>query len=237
MHKIKKAVAIRHVAFEDLGSWETLLSSHGYTIRYVDAGMEDINQLIKQPIDLLFILGGPIGACQKDEYPFLEDEYKLVENRLKNELPTLGICLGAQIMAHVLGAKVYPNFQKEIGWHPLQLTSAGQNSSVRHLDSHFTSMFHWHGDTFDLPKDAILLGSSALCKNQIFSWGAYSLGFQCHPEVCQKNLEKWWIGHAGELDLLKLSARELRKESEKHASLLEQQSHFFLRSWLQNLAL
>ena len=148
---MKTAVAIRHVAFEDLGSWEKLLRKF-YKIQYVDAVDSDITLLKNEDIDLLVVLGGPIGVYQEQEYPFIETEVSLLANRLNIDLPTLGLCLGSQLMAKALGAKVYPNHIKEIGWHTLNLTTNGQNNYVKYLSSEHTSMFHWHGDTFDLPK-------------------------------------------------------------------------------------
>lgn len=126
---MKTAVAIRHVAFEDLGSWDILLRKF-YKIQYVDAVDSDITLLKNEDIDLLVVLGGPIGVYQEQEYPFIETEVSLLANRLNNDLPTLGLCLGSQLMAKALGAKVYPNHIKEIGWHPLNLTENGQNNYI-----------------------------------------------------------------------------------------------------------
>ena len=129
-------------------------------------------------------------------YPFLGDEIKLIERRLKVRRPTFGICLGAQLIAHTLGARVYPGPHKEIGWSPLTLTDAGRNSPLHHLSG---PELHWHGDTFDLPRDATLLASTAACSNQAFSWSDNVLALQFHPEVIARNIEQWFIGHACEI--------------------------------------
>ena len=228
---MKTAVAIRHVAFEDLGSWEKQLSKN-YVIRYMDAADADISLLRNEEIDLLVVLGGPIGVYQEAEYPFIRDEIALISDRLKHDLPTLGICLGSQLMARALGAKVYPNRTKEIGWEPLKLSEKGKNSCIRHLSHELTSMFHWHGDTFDLPKGAHLLASTPNCQNQIFTWKKNGLAFQCHPEITSQRLEAWWIGHAAELSSHKLSVNQLRQESAKLAPMLEKQSLQCLDEWL-----
>jgi GMP synthase (glutamine-hydrolysing) len=115
-------------------------------------------------------------------------------------------------MARALGAKVYPNHTKEIGWHPLTLTEIGKTSSLNYLSSEHTSMFHWHGDTFDLPNGAELLASTPNCKNQAFTYGRNGLAFQCHPEISAQHLEKWWIGHAAELSHNHLSVNNLRNQ-------------------------
>lgn len=119
---MKKAIAIRHVAFENLGSWESLIKKH-YSLEYIDAVDRKVPLLDNQQIDLLIILGGPIGVYQDQEYPFINEEIHLLADRLKCDLPTIGICLGSQLMARALGEKVYPNHTKEIGWLPLHLTA------------------------------------------------------------------------------------------------------------------
>ena len=121
----------------------------------------------------------------------------MIEKRIAAGLPTLGICLGAQLIARALGARVYPSGHTEIGWTPLALTDAGRASPVRHLDGAHTSMLHWHGDTFDLPDNATRLASTPACENQAFAWGNHVLGLQCHPEIRTDRFEPWLIGNAG----------------------------------------
>jgi GMP synthase (glutamine-hydrolysing) len=224
---MKTLVAIKHVDFEDLGSWEAFLSKQ-YKISYLHAA--DLPHLENKNIDLLAVLGGPIGVYQEDEYPFIKNEVALLAERLQLDLPTLGICLGSQLMARALGAKVYPNHTKEIGWSSLNLTEAGKNSCIQHLNS---SLFHWHGDTFDLPEGAKLLASTEVCKNQVFSYKKNALAFQCHPEVTASGLEKWWIGHAAELSHNSLSVSRLREESQEYAPELQKQALQCLQAWLQ----
>lgn len=228
---MKTALAIRHVAFENLGSWETFLSKH-YKIKYIDAIDPTLPELKNETVDLLVVLGGPIGVYQEQEYPFIKHEIALLARRLALDLPTLGICLGSQLMARALGANVYPNHIKEIGWQPLILTEKGKNSCVHYLSSQYTSMFHWHGDTFDLPIGADLLASTDNCENQIFSWGKNALAFQCHPEITAQHLEYWWIGHAAETAYNHLSINSLRHQSAALAPQLERQSLQFLEKWI-----
>lgn len=230
---MQSLIAIRHVDFENLGSWENILSKF-FKIKYINVTDVDLSMLKNENIDLLVVLGGPIGVYQDEEYPFIKSEITLLKDRLKKDLPTLGICLGSQLIARALGAKVYPNHSKEIGWHPLTLTKEGQDSCIQHLSSELTSMFHWHGDTFDLPSEANLLASTALCKNQIFSFGRNALAFQCHPEVTAQHLEKWWIGHAAELSYNNLSVCDLRDQSAKLSPQLQKQSLECLQAWIVN---
>ena len=235
MTAARTALAIRHVHFEDLGSLEPALRDAGYQIRYVDAGLDDLASLEALAPDLLVSLGGPIGAYEDELYPLLTDELRILESRLKAQRPTLGICLGSQLMARALGARVYPSGIKEIGWAPVTLSPAGRESPFRHLGEEHTSVLHWHGDTFDLPKGANLLASTALCRNQAYSWGRGALAFQFHPEAIGARLEEWFIGHACEIAAAGLSVPALRADTLRHASQLMTQARKCFDEWLQSL--
>lgn len=229
---MKSVLAIRHVAFEDLGSFEAVFQHHGFDVTYVDACVDDLSAVDAAAPDLLVVLGGPIGVYEEDTYPFIRREVALLQARLERQLPTLGICLGAQLIARAMGARVYPGPAKEIGWKPLQLTEAGRHSAVAHLDGASTSMLHWHGDTFDLPEGATLLASTDLCAHQIFSVGAHVLAFQCHPEVLGDTLERWLVGHACELAANHIDVPELRADGLLFSRQLAQQGALCLTQWL-----
>lgn len=232
MGEMKTCWAVRHVAFEDLGSFAPVLAARGYQVRTVEAGVDDLASLDPIAADLLVVLGGPIGACEDDLYPFLVDELRLVEARLKAGRPTLGICLGAQIMARALGARVHPNVAgKEIGWSPLALGPAGQRSALGALDG--AAVLHWHGDTFELPEGAELLASTAVTPNQAFAWGTAALGLQFHVEVVGRSLERWFIGHA--LEIAKtpgITVPALREATRRHAKALESRAGEVLERFL-----
>jgi GMP synthase (glutamine-hydrolysing) len=233
---MKHAVVIRHLAFEDLGSLDEVLKQKDYVVSYLEAGRDNFAEVAPLTPDLLVILGGPISANDEQDYPFIADEISLVKHRLADDLPTLGICLGAQIMARALGAKVYPGSKKEIGWLPLDLSNAGLGSSLAHLASDKTSMFHWHGDTFDLPNGSILLASTANYENQAFSWGRCGLALQFHPEVTASGLEYWFIGHAGEINATPdLTVGSLREDTARHVACLEKQATRFWLDWLKSV--
>ena len=218
---MKTCVAIRHVAFEDLGSFEAPLRAAGFRIGILDAGWDDLGAVDESSIDLLIVLGGPIGAYDDDAYPFLADELRLIEARLRAGRPIIGICLGAQLMARALGARVYANpAGKEIGWSPLALTEAGRLSPLAALGD--VPVLHWHGDTFDLPDGATLLASTPVTRNQAFSWGRAALGLQFHVEATGRGLERWFIGHTGEIAATPgLSVPGLRRQTAAVASGLE----------------
>lgn len=226
-----RAVIIRHVAFEDLGSFAEPLAEGGWRIEYIEAGLDGFDPAADA--DLLVVLGGPIGAGDDGEYPFLADEVRLIERRLAMDRPTLGICLGAQLMARALGARVYGAGRKEIGWGPLSLSEAGAASALALLAPRHASVLHWHGDTFDLPRGALHLASTEVCENQAFGWGERALALQFHPEVTAAGLERWFIGHTLEIETTPdISVAQLRDATRRFAPALERQGPEFFRRWL-----
>jgi GMP synthase (glutamine-hydrolysing) len=232
---MKSVLAIRHVAFEDAGSFASILAARNFSLRYLDAGVDSFSEIDPLDSDLLIVLGGPIGVYEEESYPFLVDEIDFIRTRLKKDLPTLGICLGSQLIAKALGASVYPGPQKEIGWKPLTLTEAGKSSPVSPLAGNKTSMLHWHGDTFDLPQGATLLASTDVCKHQVYSVGKNVIAFQCHPEACAATMERWLIGHTCELGHAKISVPDLRTQIAHHGKTLESQGAKFFTEWLDSL--
>ena len=195
---MKTAAIIRHVHFEDLGTFAEPLARAGYEVKYYDIGAHALPARDPAATDLLIVLGAPIGVYEEDKYPFLREEIDLLTARLGAGRPMLGICLGAQLIARVLGAKVYPSGVKEIGWRPVDLTEAASTTPLRHLAN--TSVLHWHGDIFDLPRGAEHLASTAICRNQAFCVGSNILAVQFHPEADPTaGIEPWLIGHAAEL--------------------------------------
>jgi GMP synthase (glutamine-hydrolysing) len=233
MIEMTEVVAIRHVAFEDLGSFEQVLEERGLDVAYVDAGQGRLLEQVEgHSPQLLIILGGPMGACETAAYPFLEEELALIRARLAGEEPVLGICLGAQLIAAALGAEVYPAEAKEIGWGAVELSEAGADSPVAELTA---PVLHWHGDTFDLPTGATHLASTPVCGNQAFAVGRRALGLQFHVEVLGAAIESWLIGHAYEISQAAgVSVQEIRADTRKHANVLESQSRRFLNRWLDD---
>jgi len=229
----RRAVVIRHVAFEDLGSFAEPLARRGYGIEFLEAGVDDLSRAEAAGADLLIVLGGPISAGDDRQYPFLADEVRILESRLRADRATLGICLGSQLMARALGARVYGAGTKEVGWGPLSLTDAGGASALRHLAPHETSVLHWHGDTFDLPRDAVHLAATDACENQAFLWGTRGLALQFHPEATGAGLERWFIGHTLEIETTAgISVAALRASTANAAPRLERQGPAFFDEWL-----
>ncbi|MCB2078910.1 MAG: glutamine amidotransferase [Novosphingobium sp.] len=228
----KTAVAVRHVAFEDLGSFAAPLAARGFDIQYLDAGIDDFVPALRA--ELVIILGGPISSNDEGRYPWLKAEISFIRERLALDLPLLGICLGAQLIARALGASVYPAQKLEIGVAPLTLTKAGEKSPLATLG--VGPVLHWHGETFDLPDGAECLASTAICGNQAFRTSAQVLACQFHPEAGDGKFERWLIGHHSELDAKGIDVGALRATEFAERDAMRDRGEAFLRAWLDDIA-
>jgi GMP synthase (glutamine-hydrolysing) len=234
-HPQHSAVAIRHVAFEDLGLLSALLEPAGWAVSYCNAPTADLADPFITQADLLIVLGGPIGAYESAAYPFLDREVALLEQRLARDLPTLGICLGSQLMARALGARVFAGPVKEIGWGPVMLSPEGEASCLAPL-TEGADVLHWHGDTFDLPAGSARLASTAHYENQAFAHGKNGLGLQFHLEADPAQLEAWFVGHAVELAGAGISVAALRSATARAAAGLRRRAESVFRRWLCEIA-
>jgi GMP synthase (glutamine-hydrolysing) len=231
-----RTLAIRHVAFEHLDLLEDILERRGHEIRYLDAGVDPLDDIDPQADDLVVILGGPISIYERDAYPFLNAEVAFAARRLAARKPIIGICLGCQIMAAALGAEVYPSAAREIGWKPLQLTNPGKFSLLGDIAE--APVLHWHGDTFDLPHGTTLLASTDLVQNQAFSIENYALALQFHLEASLENLESWFIGHTLEISITDgINVQNLRADTAAAAPQLEPGARLAFGRWLDDAGL
>jgi len=227
---MSRAIMIRHLAFEDAGMLAPVLAARGYQAHYRDAGVDDLGDIVLEAGDLLIVLGGPIGAYEEAKYPFLADELRLMERALAGRIPILGICLGAQLLARALGARVYPGPAKEIGISPITLTAEGARSCLAHLTAD-RRVLHWHGDTFDLPAGAERLASTEITPNQAFAHGA-ALGLQFHIEAEPARFERWLIGHAGELAAAGIDVTALRRQAARELPAIAGAGARAIEAWL-----
>lgn len=176
---------LQHVPFERLGSIEEWLLEKGcettHTRFYASEMLPDI-----ETIDMLIILGGPMSIHDEAQFPWLAEEKQFVRQAVKSGKVVLGICLGAQLIAAALGARVYPNPEKEIGWFPVRSVSTAQPGVFRFPPE--LTAFHWHGETFELPPNAVHLAQSATCTHQAFQVGNTVMGLQFHLETTPKSV-------------------------------------------------
>lgn len=226
--------------FRNIGNLEIILKRRNYIVRYIDAylDIDSIKCIPPSKLDLLIILGGPMSAYDEVKYPFLIDELSLLEHRLANNLPTIGICLGCQLIVRALAYNVYQGSQGEFGWAPLKLNDQSMHTPIAHLAPEYTPSFHWHTDTFDLPRSANLLASTSKYQNQAFSWGYNCLGLQFHPEVCRQSLMQWFMGKSREIIRIpKMNYVHLLISTIQYADKYSAQINKFWTSYLDKLDL
>jgi GMP synthase-like glutamine amidotransferase len=184
MEKKMRTYYLQHVPFEGLGNIEPWLDSNGYELTGTRF-FESTDLPDPKAIDLLVIMGGPMSVNDEDRFPWLAREKHFVCEIIELGKPVLGICLGAQIIANAMGAKVSPNPVKEIGWFPVNSVASIDTSVFSFPTSEV--VFHWHGETFDLPPSAIRLARSEGCENQAFQLGKRVIGLQFHLETTPKS--------------------------------------------------
>jgi GMP synthase (glutamine-hydrolysing) len=179
----------QHEPFEDLAAIQEWAGKPGnkisFTRFYENFELPDINS-----IDMLIVLGGAMGVYEEDIHPWLKTEKKLIQEAIHKKKKILGICLGAQLLAEILGGRVYKNKEKEIGWYDIELTEEGRKNYFFNKFPSRLKVFHWHGDTFDLPPGAAHIAFSQACRNQAFTWSDHVVALQFHIEATAKSVEE-----------------------------------------------
>jgi GMP synthase (glutamine-hydrolysing) len=191
-HPMRTLHVIKHVAREGPGRIGDIASDIGLGVV-----VHDLSSGARVPAhvpdgDLLVVTGGPMGVADVGgaRFPFLRQEVDLISACLANDSPLLGICLGAQLMAHALGARVYPAREREVGWGPVTFAAATDEPALVGMGES-AIVLHWHGDTFDLPPGATLLAGTPVCPNQMFRVGRRAFGLQFHVEVEVRDISTW----------------------------------------------
>jgi GMP synthase (glutamine-hydrolysing) len=188
----KHILIIKQVEQEGPGLIETILASNGWDLRIVELSHGE-----KLPSDFdetgaLVVLGGPMNVYEEKQYPFLKEEEALIRKALIDEVPVLGICLGAQLLAKTCGAQIKKAPHKEIGWYKVEKTGDGKKDILFNAGSDRIQVFQWHEDTFDIPEGAVLLAEGKDCKNQAFRVGQNAYGLQFHIEVTEDMIRSWF---------------------------------------------
>ncbi len=226
-----KIWVLQHVHCENLGIIAQVLQGCGFEPHYVQtfAG-EPVPEEMKDATGLI-VMGGPMGVYDQDRYPFLKDEMRLIDQALKAEKPVLGVCLGSQLLAAVLGAEVKKGNAKEIGWHGVELSEEGRGDWLwSGVESSFMA-YQWHGDVFDLPAGATSLAFSQLTSCQAFSYGRNAYGLLFHMEVTEKIIQDMVDTFAEELQEENLDGQEILAQAGQHLPALQRRGRAFFQAW------
>ncbi len=232
----RTALILSHLAFEDAGTLGDLLERREFRLRTLEPALPSTRLPAPGDPDLVVVLGGPFGVYEEDLYPHIPGEIDFIRERLFLRKPTIGICLGAQLMAKALGARVYPSGTQEIGWSPLALTEDGRHTPLSLLGDG-NPMLHWHGDTFDLPEGIPSLALTDSVPHQAFRVEHFGLALQFHPEIRTRDFERWLLGHAFELATRKIDLPLLRRQTQTLGPDLESRASVFFSRWLSEAGL
>ena len=234
-----KLLVFQHVPYEILGTFDPLLKEHGFRVRYVNFGREPDAEVKVEKYDGLVVLGGPMNVGQVEEYPHLATEMEALKRALDLDIPVMGICLGAQLLAKTLGADVMQCPEKEIGWYDVTPTAEGLEDPVLGHFGGTRKIFEWHGDAFTIPAGAVCLAGSKAWPNQAFRYGERAYGFQFHLEVDEALIERWLTTPRYVAELSGLQGRTdpdtIRRETTRHIEQLKSLSALVFGSFVEIL--
>lgn len=229
----RRVLVLQHAVSENLGTIEDALIASGVAFEYVRTFE---GQHVPGDIDGSFgliVMGGPMGVYETDRFPFLNQEMKLIETFLKAQRPILGVCLGSQLLASALGAKVRRGKRKEIGWFPVELTPDSTHDRLWSGQPSRFAAYHWHGDIFELPKEAVPLASSDITPVQSFRYGDQAYGILFHLEVTERHIWKMLKEFAGEIQQENLDAEGILLQAGFLLPPLQQIGATIFRRWTE----
>jgi|FaiFalFF_MnMetaG_3_1042247.scaffolds.fasta_scaffold00167_11 GMP synthase (glutamine-hydrolysing) len=228
---LRKVFVLQHAACETLGTIADALQEARVDATYIRAfAGEPIPTHMGEAVGLI-LMGGPMGVYEQDRYPFLVEEMRLIERALAAGTPILGVCLGSQLLASVLGAHVRRGPQKEIGWFPVWLTEAARADVLwAGVTSPFIA-YHWHGDVFDCPSGAVPLAYSEVTACQAFRYGTSAYGLLFHLEVTEPLIAEMVRTFAEELREAGLSGEEILRQAPQHLPAVQQIGRTVFRAW------
>ncbi len=233
-----RVLVFQHVPYEPLGTLDPLLKERGCRLRYVNFGREPESRPRLEGYDALIVLGGPMNADQISTFPNLLTEMEIIREAVGRDMPVLGVCLGAQLLAKALGGDVSRNALREIGWYDVTLTDAGLADPVLQVFGPRCEVFQWHEDGIALPPGGECLAGSALSEVQAFRFGARAYGFQFHLEVNRPLIERWLTvpAHAAVLDEERgrIDPDAIRTRSDQAIHALERLSRATFSRWIDH---
>ena len=230
---MKRALIVRHTPFEGAAGFRLPIEQAGYEFHRINISDPDFATLDWVEPDLVVVMGGPMGVYERAAYPWIDGEVTGLALRIAAGRPTLGVCLGSQMIAAALGAKVYPGPIKEVGFAPVKLTAAGQASPLRHVAG--VPVLHWHGDTFELPQGAERLAETGNYANQGFRIGDGLLALQFHPEMGEDPRFAEWLENKEYIAEAGTDPATLRADHDRLGPAAVAAGRALLAEWLSNL--
>ncbi len=230
--ELNKFIVLQHIECEGLGILEDILKKRDIGFKYVKIHKnESLPEKLEHGSGLI-ILGGPQSVYERKKYPFIAQEEHLIEIAVSRGFAVLGICLGSQLIASACGAEVKPSGKKEIGWHDVTLDPCNMDGCFFGGLPKKIKVFHWHGDTFDIPKSGMRLASSKMFPNQAFRFGKGVLALQFHLEVTEEMIKAWLKEYKKELVALKLDPKKILEDTKKYAPSLKKYAQVMFNNYL-----
>jgi GMP synthase (glutamine-hydrolysing) len=231
---MKKGLIIRHTPYEGIAGFRAPVEAAGYDLDRIDVTDPAFSTVNFNSPDLLILMGGPMGVYERDAHPWIDCEVDRLASRISLGLPTLGVCLGSQMIAQAMEAKVFVGPVREVGFAPVTLNAAGADSPLRHIAD--VPVLHWHGDTFPLPEGVELLASTEGCAHQAFRRGPELLALQFHAEMGEDpRFEEWLIDADDYVAGAGTSVSRLREEHDRHGLAAVAAGRAMIAEWLTGL--
>jgi GMP synthase (glutamine-hydrolysing) len=234
---MSRLLVFQHVAAEPLGTLDPLIRRRGHRVRFTNFERHPDAQPNTDRYRGLIVLGGPMNVEDHAHRHHLRTEMLAIERMLEQGKPVLGICLGAQLLAHVLGAPVQRHHQPEIGWYPLRTTDAGRSDPVLAPLGEEAPVFQWHSYSFELPQGATHLARTDGCESQAFRYGDNAYGFQFHLEMDEPLIERWLANPGYRADLAELEGDEhaIRAQTHQHIAAMQANAHEVFNRFLDTV--
>jgi GMP synthase (glutamine-hydrolysing) len=214
-----KILIIKHVSNEGPGLIKTFFENQGWSVELVDFSGGDVLPGDLNGIAAVVILGGPMNVYEEEKYPFLKKEDDFISRLLVEEIPFLGICLGAQLLSKACQGRVFKSDTEEIGWYTVNVTREGRRDILFYGLPARLTVFQWHGDTFEIPEGGKLLVQGKTCNNQAFKVGHYAYGLQFHIEITPDMVNSWMEDQKD-----KVNTKRIKRIAEEKQDIIEKQA-------------